>query len=388
MEERESLIYIDRRNTDCYKWDGLEAQFGDADLLPLWVADMDFQCPAAVRQAVSAWAAHGVFGYYKTPDRYFDAFLRWEREEHGFSLEREWVRFSPGIVSALYWAVQLLTEPGDAVTVLTPVYYPFLNAVKDNARIVSACPLKNEGGIYSIDFEGLERLLDENGSRLLIFSSPHNPVGRVWTREELVRLCRICEERDVVVLSDEIHQDLILGDKPHIPTASLGIGRVITCCSASKTFNIAGLKNSFIILPDDELRASFDAYVKRIDVLDGPSVGYVAATAAFEGGKPWLRSLLEQVRENYQAACGELLDALPGAVISPLEGTYLMWVDLRDCLDPEKTKEIIQDACGLAVDYGEWFGGDEWKGFIRLNLATSMDNVMLAVRRITAALTD
>ncbi|MBR5390845.1 MAG: pyridoxal phosphate-dependent aminotransferase [Clostridia bacterium] len=386
--EREPLIYIDRRNTDCYKWDGLSAQFGEAELLPLWVADMDFQCPAAVRQAISAWAAHGVFGYYKTPGRYFDAFLRWEREEHGFSMEREWLRFSPGIVSALYWAVQFLTEPGDAVTVLTPVYYPFLNAVRDNARIVSACPLKNQGGIYSIDFDGLERLLDESGSRLLIFSSPHNPVGRVWTRDELERICRICEKRGVTILSDEIHQDLILGDKPHIPTASLGIGRVITCCSASKTFNIAGLKNAFVILPDDELRAAFDAYVKRIFVTDGPSVGYVAATAAFEGGKPWLRSLLEQVRENYQAACGELLDALPRAVISPLEGTYLMWIDLRDCLDPEKTKAVIQDACGLAVDYGEWFGGDEWKGFIRLNLATSMDNVMLAVRRIIAALTD
>ena len=386
--ERESLIYIDRRNTDCYKWDGLEAQFGDAELLPLWVADMDFQCPAPVRQAISAWAAHGVFGYYKTPDRYFDAFLRWEREEHGFTVEREWMRFSPGIVSALYWAVQFLTEPGDPVTVLTPVYYPFLSAIRDTARIVSACPLKNQGGIYFIDFEGLERLLDESGSRLLIFSSPHNPVGRVWTREELERICRICDRRGVVILSDEIHQDLILGGKPHIPTASLGIGRVITCCSASKTFNIAGLKNAFVILPDGELRSAFDTYVKRICVTDGPSVGYVAAAAAFEGGKPWLCSLLEQVRENYQAACGELLDALPRAVISPLEGTYLMWIDLRGCLDPEKTKAVIQDACGLAVDYGEWFGGDEWKGFIRLNLATSMDNVILAVRRIIAALTD
>ncbi len=386
--EREALIYVDRKNTDCWKWDGLDVQFGSGDLLPMWVADMDFLCPAAVRQAISAWAAHGVYGYYKTPDRYFDSFIRWEKEEHGYAVQRDWLRFSPGIVSALHWFVQLVTAPGEAVTVMEPVYYPFMNAVKNNGRTVCSVDLLEDGGLWSIDFDGLEKSLDETGSRLLIFSSPHNPVGRVWTRDELERLCRICARRGVVILSDEIHQDLILGEKSHIPTASLGIGNVVTCCSASKTFNLAGLKNSFLILPDDDLRRRFDEYVNGIDVIDGPSVGYVAATAAFEHGKPWLNALREQLRENYQAACSELMDALPDAVIPPLEGTYLMWIDLRRCLDPQQTKAIVQDACGIAVDFGEWFGGDKWLGCIRLNLATSMDNVMLAVRRLIAALTE
>lgn len=386
--KKESLIYVDRRETDCCKWDGLQQEFGQEDLLPLWVADMDFQAPACVREAVGAWAAHGAYGYYQTPDRYYDAFLRWEKEEHGFAMEREWLRFSPGIVSAIYWFVQMFSRPGEPVTVLTPVYYPFLHAVEDNGRKLVQVDLLCEDGRYTIDYDGLDRSFAETGSKLIILSSPHNPVGRVWEREELEKLCRICEKHGVLMISDEIHQDLILGEKQHIPTASLGIGKVITCISASKTFNLAGLKNSCIVIPDEELRRVYDSYAAGIHVLDGPSVGYVAAAAALEGGKPWLESVREQIRENYQALCGELYERLPQAVIAPLEGTYLTWIDLRAYVEPEQVKAVVQDACGLAVDYGEWFGGDRWKGFIRINLATSLDNVMLAAERLCAALTE
>ena len=386
--ERESLIYIDRNGTDCVKWDGTREQFGEAGLLPLWVADMDFQAPACVREAVSAWAAHGAFGYYKVPERYYRAFLRWERDRHSYAVEQDWLRFSPGIVSALYWLVQILTRPGDPVTVLTPVYYPFLNAIRDNGRTLAPCALVNREGRYTMDFDRLDRHFAQTGSRVLILSSPHNPVGRVWRREELEALCAVCEKHGVTILSDEIHQDLVIGDHPHIPTATVYKGRTVTLASASKTFNLAGLKNAFVVIPDEDLRQQFDRFAHNLSLTDGPSVGYAAAAAAFEGGLPWLRSLLDRVRENYQAVCGELADRLPGAVVSPLEGTYLMWVDLRKCLDPEKTHFIVQDVCGLAVDYGEWFGGDDYRGFIRLNLATSLDNVMLAVSRLVAALTE
>lgn len=384
----ESLVYIDRNGTDCVKWDGTKSTFGEAGLLPLWVADMDFQAPACVREAVASWAAHGAYGYYKTPDRYYKAFQRWEQEQHGYTVEREWIRFSPGIVSAIYWLVQILTQPGDAVTVLTPVYYPFLNAIRDNGRTLTPCDLVNEGGRYIIDFDKLDKHFAETQSKVLIFSSPHNPVGRVWLREELEQLCAICEKHGVTILSDEIHQDLVIGDHAHIPTATLYKGRIVTLCSASKSFNLAGLKNSFVIIPDQALRQQFDKFVGNICCGDGPSVGYVAATVAFERGLPWLNAIRERIYDNYQAVCGEFADRLPQAVISPLEGTYLMWIDLRKCLDPEQTKTIVQDICGLAVDYGDWFGGDAWKGFIRINLATSLDNVMLATSRLLAALTE
>lgn len=384
----ESLIYIDRNGTDCIKWDGTKGTFGEAGLLPLWVADMDFQAPACVREAVASWAAHGAYGYYKVPDRYYKAFIRWEQEQHGYEVDRDWICFSPGVVPAIYWLVQILTQPGDAVTVLTPVYYPFLNAVKDNGRTLAPCDLVNEGGKYTIDFDKLDRHFAETQSKVLILSSPHNPVGRVWRRQELEQLCAVCEKHGVTILSDEIHQDLVIGDHPHIPTATVYKGRCVTLASASKSFNLAGLKNSFVVIPDEELREKFRRFAGLICCGDGPSVGYVATAAAYERGLPWLNAIRERIAENYQAVCGEFADRLPQAVISPLEGTYLMWIDLRECLDPEKTKFIVQEVCGLAVDYGDWFGGDAWKGFIRINLATSLDNVMLATSRLLAALTE
>ena len=386
--DRESLIYVDRNGTDCLKWDGAKARFGEGGLLPLWVADMDFQAPACVREAVASWAAHGAYGYYQTPDRYYKSFINWEAARHGYTVEKDWLRTTPGVVPALYWLVQALTAPGDSVTVLKPVYYPFFGAIQDSGRKLLSCDLTNENGRYSIDFDALDAHFTATGSKLLIFSSPHNPVGRVWRRQELEQLCRICEAHGVTILSDEIHQDLILGSNPHIPTATVHNGPTVTLTSASKTFNLAGLQNAFVILPDEEIRQKYDAFTGALCCGGGPSVGYVAAAAAYNGGAPWLESLLERVDENYQALCAEFNDRLPEAVISPLEGTYLVWIDLRNCLDPEKTKFIVQEVCGLAVDYGDWFGGDAFKGFIRLNLATSLDNVMLAVSRLLAALTD
>ena len=386
--DRESLIYIDRNGTDCVKWDGAKARFGESGLLPLWVADMDFQAPACVREAVAAWAAHGAYGYYQPPDRYYKAFIHWEQAHHGYAVEKDWLRTTPGVVPALYWLVQALTAPGDGVTVLKPVYYPFFGAIESSGRKLLSCDLVNENGRYSMDFNALDAHFAATGSKLLIFSSPHNPVGRVWRRQELEQLCAICEKHDVTILSDEIHQDLIIGGNPHIPTATVHKGPTVTLASPSKTFNLAGLQNAFVVIPDENLRQKYDALIRSLNCGTCPSVGYVAAAAAYTGGQAWLESLLERIDENYQAVCAEFNDRLPQAVISPLEGTYLLWIDLRNCLDPEQTKFIVQEVCGLAVDYGDWFGGDAFKGFIRINLATSLDNVMLATARLLAALTD
>lgn len=384
----ESLIYVDRNGTDCLKWDGATGRFGEPGLLPLWVADMDFQAPACVREAVAAWAAHGAYGYGVIPDRWYKAFQNWEYQRHGWRVERDWLRPAPGVVPALYWLVQALTVPGDSVTVLTPVYYPFFDAIRETGRQLTPCELTNTDGRYTLDFAALERHFAETGSKLLIFSSPHNPVGRVWRREELERLGEICEAYGVTILSDEIHQDLVLGSHPHIPTATVTKCPVVTLCSASKTFNLAGLQNAFVILPDESLREKYDAFVKTVGCPSCPPVGFAAAAAAFREGAPWLNSLLDRVYDNYQTVCAEFQERLPEAVISPLEGTYLLWIDLRNCLNPEQTKFIVQEVCGLAVDYGEWFGGDAYKGFIRLNLATSQDNITLATSRLLAALTE
>ena len=384
----ESLIYVDRNGTDCLKWDGAAGRFGEPGLLPLWVADMDFQAPACAREAVAAWAAHGAYGYGVIPDRWYKAFQNWEYQRHGWRVERDWLRPAPGVVPALYWLVQALTLPGDSVTVLTPVYYPFFDAIRETGRQLTPCQLTNTDGRYTLDFAALERHFVETGSKLLIFSSPHNPVGRVWRREELERLGEICEAYGVTILSDEIHQDLVLGSHPHIPTATVTKCPVVTLCSASKTFNLAGLQNAFVILPDESLREKYDAFVKTVGCPSCPPVGFAAAAAAFREGAPWLNSLLDRVYDNYQTVCAEFQERLPEAVISPLEGTYLLWIDLRNCLNPEQTKFIVQEVCGLAVDYGEWFGGDVYKGFIRLNLATSQDNITLATSRLLAALTE
>lgn len=384
----ESLIYVDRNGTDCLKWDGAAGRFGDAGLLPLWGDDMDFQAPACVREAAAAWAAHGAYGCGVLPDRWYKAFQNWEYQRHGWRVERDWLRPAPGVVPALYWLVQALTAPGDSVTVLTPVCGRFLDAIRETGRTLSPCPLTSTNGRYAMDFAALEEHFAATGSKLLIFSSPHDPVGRVWRREELEKLGGICEKHGATILSNEIHQDLVLGSHPHIPTSTAVNCPVVTLCSASGTFNLAGLQNAFVILPHETPREKYDAFVKTVGWQSGPPVGFAAAAAAFREGGPWLNSLLDRVYDNYQTVCAEFRERLPEAVISPLEGTDLLWIDLRNCLDPGQTKFIVQEVCGLAVDYGEWFGGDAWKGFIRLNLATSHDNVTLAVSRLLAALTD
>ena len=386
--ELEDLVYCDRKNTDSTKWDGMEGSFGRGDLEPFWVADMDFQSPLCVRQALEGWARGGIFGYYKQPEGYQQAFLDWEARRHGLVLDRQWLRFAPGIVTGLYWLVQALTQPGDPVAVIKPVYYPFFHAVEDTGRTLVSCNLINTNGVYTLDFDALEELLDRTGAKLLILSSPHNPVGRVYRRWELERLCAICASRDVTILSDEIHGDLVYQGYTHIPTQSIGVGRVVTLASASKTFNLAGLQNSFVVIPDEGLRKRFDAFVKgTAHVGSGVSAGYVAAAAAFRGGEGWLSRLLEQIRANFEGMRNIFALYAPKVVVSELEGTYLMWVDLGAYVQgQEAVRALMENTCGLAVDYGSWFGGEAWASFVRFNLATSHQRCLEAAHRLCRGL--
>ncbi len=383
----EELIYRDRRGTNASKWNHLEKKFTRDGLLGLWVADMDFAAPACVREALHRQVEFGVFGYDETPEGYYEAFLRWEKTWHGYEVRREWLRHSPGVVAAFNWFIQLLTRPGDGVLVQTPVYYPFLSAAEDNGCRLVKCELVNTNGVYTVDFTDFERKLAEERVKVFLLCSPHNPVGRVWRREELKTLLELCRAHGVYVIADEIHHDFVHGDHPHLPAATLGDydDMLVTLTAPSKTFNLAGLKNSVIIIPDEALRRSYDAYTRRLHVADGNSFGVTAAEAAYTGGRPWLEQVLQVVRGNERILREELLPQKPRLVLSPLEGTYLAWLDLGGYLRPEELESVVEGRCGLALDYGSWFGGNA-PCHVRINLATRPETIRQAVEALAAHL--
>ncbi len=383
----EPILYVDRKGTHCEKWDGLGERFGREDLLALWVADMDFRVPQCVLEAEKDYLDTGVFGYYHPSEGYYQAFMDWEQERHGYSVQREWLRFSPGVVPAINWLIQIFTEPQDRVLVLTPVYYPFLHAVRDNERTLVACQLVHQDGQYSVDLAAFEAAIAENQVRMFIMSSPHNPVSRVWRREELTAMLDICKKHGVLVLSDEIHQDLTFDGHKHIPSATAGdySHMVITLTAASKTFNLAGCQNAFVVLPDAKLRKEYDAFTKRIHIREGNPFGYIAVEAAYRGGKAWLQQVQEIIWNNYGYLREQLAIHLPKACVTPLEGTYLMWVDFAAYLQPEEMERFFEETCGIAVDYGAWFEGDG-QSHIRINLATSRENVEKAFSAILQGL--
>lgn len=379
------IKYVERKGTDCVKWDGLMETFGAEDLLPLWVADMDFMADDHIIQAMRDYVEAGVPGYYKVKDSYLDSFIDWEKNEHRLLLNKEWIRFTPGVVTGFNFAINVLTKPGDAVIVTTPVYYPFLNAVRNNERKLITSEMTRENGRYYIDFEDFESKIEENDVKAFIFCSPHNPVSRVWSTGEITRILDICRRNNVAVISDEIHHDLIFGGFTHVPTLSLAEegDRIIMLTAASKTFNIAGLQNSFAVIKNDELRAAWDRFTTGINVTRGNPLGYIAVEAAYRYGKDWLKEVRDIIYANYEYVREIFAAELPDVVLTPLEGTYLAWADFGKQISPVTLQKFMQNRCGLAFDYGSWFGGGKSDSFIRINLATSRENIETMVRRIT-----
>ena len=381
------LKYVHRKNTDSVKWDGLSGTFGREGMLPMWVADMDFETPECVKKALNEYVDRGVFGYHIAPDGYYDAFINWQKTRHNHTVSREAMGFVPGVVTGFNLCINAFTKVNDSVIVLTPVYYPFFHAVNDNSRRLVSRPLVNEGGYYTIDFALFEKLIVENDVKAFILCSPHNPVGRVWKQDELKALMDICKKHGVFVISDEIHQDFTYGEHVHIPTAAVGDydDMLVTLTAPSKTFNLAACQNSVLLIPNEKLREQYAEALKGIHLFGGNSFGYVAAEAAWKGGAQWLDELRDVIHANYLYIKDALAKELPGATVSPLEGTYLLWVDLAGCgLKGKALETAIMDA-GLAPDFGEWFGGEEYSGCIRLNLATTLENVKTAVESIVKA---
>jgi len=369
------------------KWDTCQEKFGKSDLLPLWVADMDFEVPECVKEAVKEYVELGVFGYYNPPMGYYDAFIHWEEKYHHYKVQREWIRFAPGVVPGFNWLLHILTKEQDAVMIQTPVYYPFHDAVVNNHRKLVENPLIRKEHSYEMDVEDFEQKIIENDVKVFIFCSPHNPVGRVWTINEVKTVLDICMKHHVYVLADEIHQDILMGGRQQTASAALGEYDtiLITLTAATKTFNLAGCQNSILIIPDSELRARYDEYLLRLRIKGGNAFGYIAAQSAYESGREWFDEVLQIIEKNYHTVKSILKDALPEVWIAELEGTYLMWLDLSYYIAKEEIEQVIRDKCGLAVDYGSWFGGDEYAGFIRINLATSEENIKKAAESIVSA---
>lgn len=378
------IVYKERKNTGSMKWDGCKEKFGEENLLPLWVADMDFEVPSCVKEALMKYINFGVFGYYQQPKEYEEAFIRWEETYHNYKVSRDWIRFSPGVVPAFNWLIHILTKENDGVIIMPPVYYPFRDAIVNNHRTLVESPLLRTENGYVIDYEDFEEKIKTNDVKVFIFCSPHNPVGRVWKREEIQRVMDICKKYHVYVISDEIHQDIIMKGYEQIPAATTGDYDeiLVTLTAATKTFNLAACQNSILIIPDEKLRGMYDEYLGRLRIKGGNAFGYIAVQSAYEHGREWFEEVLAVIESNYHLLRKRMEEELPEAWISNLEGTYLMWIDLSNYLKREKIEQVLQNQCGLAVDYGAWFCGNGHEGFIRVNLATKPENIEMAAQKL------
>ena len=384
---------VDRRGTSSLKWDYQERFTGLApadagELLPLWVADMDFPAPPPVLEAIQRRVDHGVLGYTLEPDSYYEAVAAWMHRRHRWQVRRGWMLSCPGVVPTVSLAVLAYTRPGDRVVLQPPVYYPFRSCIESNGREVAENPLVLEGERYRMDLEGLERLLDER-TRLLVLCSPHNPVGRVWRPEELGRLVEICRSRGVVILSDEIHHDLVLDGNRHTPTAALSEQAAeitVTLTSATKTFNLAGLGGSLAIAADAALRRRLKEARDSVWTGGANAVAAAATEAAYRHGEPWLEELLGYLEGNYAFLRGFLGERLPAVRVIPLEGTYLAWVGLQELgFSDQEIKHRLLRRARVWLDEGPMFGTGG-AGFQRINLACPRATLEEALERITAAL--
>lgn len=377
---------VERKGTDSVKWDFMSEKFSKDELLPLWVADMDFKVPEGVRQALQARLDHGVFGYTVIPESYYEAYFNWQKTHYGVTLAKEWLRFSPGVVSSFFWMVNAFTQPADSVLILSPVYYPFYDSIKETGRTLVTSDLINQDGNYTIDFADIEAKIIANKVKLFIHCSPHNPVGRVWTVAEQTQLFDICLKHGVVIVADEIHQDLIRPDLKHVAALSLGekyYEKLIVLNAPSKTFNLAGLLNSHILIPDTSLRATYDEYVASFHKASTNLIGFIATEAAYRTGDQWLEGLIEVIEHNYEILVRTFGQELPEIIVSPKEGTYLAWVDLSAYVPADELVDFMENRCGIAVDYGEWFGSN-CEGFIRINLGTDPKNIQYTADKIVA----
>jgi cystathionine beta-lyase len=379
---------LDRRQTNSLKWDRCPVDFGLDDVIPMWVADMDFAAPPAVVEAIQCRAAHGAYGYASVPESFWASAIDWLRERHGWTVDRQWLARAPGVVPALNLCVNAFTQPGDGVLVQTPVYYPFFHAVERNGRRLIRNSLAAGSLGYRMDFDDLEGRIDDH-TRLLILCSPHNPVGRVWRREELEQLGEICVRHQLLVLSDEIHMDLALPGHRHVPLATISpalAARTVTLLAPSKTFNVAGLNMSLVVASNPDLLARYTIEFDAAGLTIASLFGTVALEAAYRQGGDWLNQLLDYLAANVDFTERFLRERIPELRFIRPEGTYLALIDCRLLgMSQLELDDFFLRTARVYFDSGAWFG-EEAAGFERINLACPRKTLTEALGRIERAI--
>ncbi len=400
MEQYNFDEVIDRKGTDCFKWDALQAMYGRADLTPMWVADMDFRSPDFVMEALRRRCDHEVLGYTMPSEGYWRAVTKWLQKRYSIHTTKECLHFIPGIVAGIAYALLALTEPGDKILVTTPVYPPFLNLPKNSGRELVCSPLKianvSNGDLaplrspsrFSIDFDDFERRIE--GCKVFIMSNPHNPAGTVWGEEVLLRVADICERHHVIVISDEIHADLTLPGHKHVSYSTVSntaAGHSLTFMAPSKTFNIAGLGSSVCYVADADLRQRFFGWLNSLEVANGNIFAFTAAESAFRDGEEWLQQMLGYLHENVRTLEQFLQERMPRVKAVLPEASYLAWLDFSNYgMSHEEIKDKLLNEAKVALNDGTTFGGKMYEHCFRLNLGCPRQMLLDALNRIADAM--
>ncbi len=380
----------DRSNTDSLKYDFAVVRGMPKGILPLWVADMDFPTSSYIIDAINERVNHGIFGYSEVDDAYLDAVCKWMMDKHSWKVEKEWIVRTPGVVYALATAVKAYTKEGDGVLIMQPVYYPFARVVNDNERKLVVSELKLlEDNRYHMNLEDIEEKIVKGNVKLLMLCSPHNPVSRVWTKEELISLADICLKHNVLIISDEIHGDFVFEDNRHIPLAGIDeryADITITATAPSKTFNIAGLQVSNVFISNEDLRKRFMKEFTRTGYSQLNSLGIIACKAAYEKGDEWYYAMLKYVKANIDYVESYINENIPSLKMIKAEGTYLVWIDCRELgMDDDELNELIVHKAGLWLDDGTMFG-PSGSGFQRINVACPRNTLEIAMKRLEKAI--
>ena len=383
--------YIERRNTRSVKWDGCNAKFGvdpTVEMLPMWIADMDCRAPDEVVQAVVERAQTGIYAYITKPDSFYQAIIDWVQRRYGWTVKKEWIIFTPGVIPGFTVAYQNFSRPGDGIIVQTPVYYPFMDGVRNNDRRLVISPLQEKGGYWTMDFDLLEQQVKDPANRILIMANPHNPTGRCWSREELEKIGNLCADNDVLLICDEIHADLVMEGAEFCSMGTLSEkikNNTIFQYAPSKTFNLAGLQTAYAIIPNDEIRAAFEKGMNTNRIFNMNWFGQFALEAAYNRCEDYVTGLRDYVNANMDYMAAYLREHLPMLKMQKSEGTYMVWVDFRDTgMSTEEIEHFIVHKAHIGVDMGTWFGpGGE--GWLRFNLACPRMLMERAMRQLTEA---
>lgn len=375
---------VDRKGTNCTKWDIVSEIQESEDIIPLWIADMDFAIPNEILEAIKERANHPILGYTMTPDTYYEAVINWFKKRHNWVIKKEFINFTPGVVPGINAIISTFTKPGDDVIIQTPVYHPFARVIKNNGCNVVENPLKLENGYYYMDFENLEKVITKR-TKMLILCSPHNPVGRVWKKEELEKLGEICIKNDILIVSDEIHADIVYPPNEHVVFSTINkefAERSIICTAPNKTFNIAGLKTANIIIQNEKLRNEFEIQLEKLCISGGTIFGIIAQETAYSKGEEWYQQLMKYLNANVDYTIEFFETRIPKIKVKKPEGTYLLWLDCSDLnMNQKELNDFFIKDCKVLLNEGSMFS-EKYNLYQRMNIATSRKVLQEALERI------